>query len=472
MKTALMPLWLHMLRSGLTVSLLVLFAVPAQAFCGFFVGKAETPLFNEASQVILTRKGNRTVISMTNDYHGDLSAFALVIPVPQVLQRGQINIGDPTLFARMDAYSSPRLAAYYDTDPCTPLMPRNRAATAKTRKKPVPATAQQADYPSVSVEAQYTVGEYDIVILSATDSKDLEQWLTSRGYHMPAGASRALKPYIVQNMKFFVARVNLKEQAKAGLARLRPLQFAFEHQHFMLPIRLGTINSRGVQNLIVYALTEKGRVTSSNYRTVKLPANVNLPTQVESNFARFYRAMFDHQAAKEKYKAVFTEYFQDIAWCDPCTAEALTPQELRQAGVWWLDDGSLRPDPQRPGAMQRRLVPTEGGQRRVMLTRLHMRYTPESFPEDLMLSETDDRQYFQALYTVHHPYAGKANCPEAQVYYRNLAKRQEKEAQTLASLSGWNIQSIRNRIRPAQEKPALKPKKNWWDSLWSDPDKH
>ena len=39
---------------------------PAQAFCGFYVGKADAKLFNEASQVIMVRDGNRTVIGMRN----------------------------------------------------------------------------------------------------------------------------------------------------------------------------------------------------------------------------------------------------------------------------------------------------------------------------------------------------------------------------------------------------------------------
>ena len=54
--------------------------LPAQAFCGFYAGKADANLFNEASQVILVRDGKRTVLSMLNDYRGDLKDFALVVP--------------------------------------------------------------------------------------------------------------------------------------------------------------------------------------------------------------------------------------------------------------------------------------------------------------------------------------------------------------------------------------------------------
>ena len=90
----------------------------AQAFCGFYVGKADAKLFNEASQVIVVRDGERTVVSMLNDYQGPLKEFAVVVPVPSVLQKGQINVGDKATFERIDAYSAPRLAEYYDANPC------------------------------------------------------------------------------------------------------------------------------------------------------------------------------------------------------------------------------------------------------------------------------------------------------------------------------------------------------------------
>ena len=94
------------------------FAPSAQAFCGFFVGKADAGLFNQASQVILARDGTKTTITMLNDYKGELTDFALVVPVPVVLKLDYIRVADKKIFDRIDAYSSPRLAEYYDANPC------------------------------------------------------------------------------------------------------------------------------------------------------------------------------------------------------------------------------------------------------------------------------------------------------------------------------------------------------------------
>jgi len=59
----------------------------AQAFCGFYVAKADTSLFNRASQVVLVRDGDLTVITMANDFEGDVKNFAIVIPVPTFIER-------------------------------------------------------------------------------------------------------------------------------------------------------------------------------------------------------------------------------------------------------------------------------------------------------------------------------------------------------------------------------------------------
>jgi hypothetical protein len=40
----------------------------------------------------------------------------------------------------------------------------------------------------VTIEAQYTVGEYDIIILSAEQSDGLATWLDANGYRLPYGA--------------------------------------------------------------------------------------------------------------------------------------------------------------------------------------------------------------------------------------------------------------------------------------------
>jgi hypothetical protein len=433
-----------MLKQTLMAVALATAPLQANAFCGFYVGKADSSLFNEASSVILVRDGQRTVITMQNDYRGELTEFALVVPVPVVLKQGDVKVVEKRLFDRLDAYSSPRLVEYHDEDPCRPPIPRAMPSPTSAVGLDRASGRERAKALGVRVEDSFAVGEYDIVILSAEQSDGLETWLRENGYSIPKGASAALRPYVRQDMKFFVAKVNLGAQAKTGYQMLRPLQFAFQSEKFMLPMRLGMLNAQGPQDLIVYAMTRQGRVESSNYRTVKLPANVDLPVHVKDGktFTDFYKAMFARQAERENHRAVFTEYFWDMSWCDPCADNPLTNAELQMAGVNWLGAATGNEPPQ-PG----RIRPPAPQPVPVMLTRLHLRYTPESFPEDLMLMQTADRDNFQTRYVLNHPWTGQRDaCPAAGEYFRELARREEREAQTLSSLTGWPIEGIRSKL--------------------------
>ena len=424
-------------------------------FCGFYVAKADSKLFNKASQVVLVRQDDRTVLTMANDFRGDPTEFAIVVPVPTVLEREQIHVGDRAVLQHLDAYSAPRLVEYYDSDPCAVVMPR---AQSFLRAAPSPTLAsrdQAAAGLGVTIEAQYTVGEYDILILSAKESSGLERWLRDNGYRIPAGASPVLGSYLRQGMRFFVARVNLGEQARLGYTYLRPLQVAYESPKFMLPIRLGMVNADGPQDLYVYALTRKGRVETTNYRTVRLPSGMDLPLFVKAEFGPFYKAMFSRAVERESRQAVFLEYAWDMAWCDPCAADPLSPDELRQLGVFWVEGGGGVP--RRPGGV----VP--GGARDVFLTRLHVRYDAAHFPEDLVFQETADRGNFQGRYVLRHPWTGTESCEAAARYRSELARRQQEEVRALADLTGWPIAEIRAKA-PIVTEPT--PVKNWWRSLW------
>ena len=267
---------------ALAVCLMAFMAEPAIAFCGFYVAKADADLYNRASQVVIARDGNRTVLTMANDYQGEPKDFALVVPVPMILTEEQVNIGDPKIIQRLDSFSAPRLVEYFDPDPCAI---RPYESTFSNDALPETAAPQKRSRPNalgVTVEEEFSVGEYDIVILSAKESDGLETWLRRNGYKIPTGVSRALQPYIRQQMKFFVAKVDLKEYEKSEFQSLRPLMMAFESPKFMLPIRLGMLNGTGEQELLVYLLSPKGQTELSNYRTVRIPSNVDIPEFVQS----------------------------------------------------------------------------------------------------------------------------------------------------------------------------------------------
>ncbi|WP_413161327.1 DUF2330 domain-containing protein [Capilliphycus salinus ALCB114379] len=426
----------------LIVAVFALFSPSAWAFCGFYVAKADARLYNQASQVIIARDGNRTVLTMANDYKGEVEDFALVVPVPVVLTEEQVRVAEPKIIERIDAFSAPRLVEYFDDNPCMFYPGGGTRGGGDVFLQSAPEAIARSDKTlGVTVESRFTVGEYDIIILSAKESDGLETWLVQNGYKIPSGASQLLQPYIRQNLKFFVAKVNLTEFDKGGFQSLRPLMMAYESPKFMLPIRLGMMNATGEQDLIVYLLSPQGQTEITNYRTVKIPSNVDIPEFIQNKFAEFYQAMFKTAYEREQKRVAFLEYAWDMQGCDPCAADPLTPEELKQAGVFWLNPGQ----------------PTN-----VFISRVHVRYTRETFPEDLQFQETGNRQLFQGRYVINHPYKGEITCDIAEAYKESVQERQQQEIENLARLTNWNINDIRRQanLPPVEEEP-------WWRRLWN-----
>ena len=86
----------------------------ADAFCGFYVSGADTKLYNNATQVVLLREGTRTVLSMQNNYQGPPSDFAMVVPVPVVLQKENVKTLTKEIFDHIDQLDSLCFVEYWE----------------------------------------------------------------------------------------------------------------------------------------------------------------------------------------------------------------------------------------------------------------------------------------------------------------------------------------------------------------------
>jgi hypothetical protein len=96
---------------------------------------------------------------MSNDFKGDPREFAVVIPVPAVLQKDQIHVGEKALLDHLDAYSAPRLVEYFDEDPCSRRLYSKDMAAASPAAALRAGAASRAEAKSlgVTIEAQYTM---------------------------------------------------------------------------------------------------------------------------------------------------------------------------------------------------------------------------------------------------------------------------------------------------------------------------
>jgi hypothetical protein len=387
------------------LSLLVALALPlpAAAFCGFFVSGADAALNNDASQVVLMRKDQRTVLTMSNNYKGPAKDFAMVVPVPVVLQKEQVKTLPHTVFKKIDQLSAPRLVEYWEQDPCRRVYPRKAMRTRGMKRKKSakrPASKARDKELGVTVEAEFVAGEYQVVILSAKQANGLETWLKEMQYSIPDGASAALAPYIQGGQKFFVAKVDINKvkRDQNGTVQLSPLRFHYEDKQLRLPVRLGLLNAAGKQDLIVYVLHPKSRFEVANYKNVFIPSNLEVLDEVRTRFGSFYAELFDRTLEKAGGRAVVTEYAWQTTSCDPCPVPPLQANDLWTLGGDVLGvggGGKPRPIRRRRRRPSKRPMRRPGGRGQPffgnfsswVLTRLHTRYDQKTLDEDLIFVE-------------------------------------------------------------------------------------
>ncbi|MEP6863099.1 MAG: DUF2330 domain-containing protein [Deltaproteobacteria bacterium] len=432
----------------------------AHAFCGFYVAGSDQPMFNDATQVVLMRKGTRTVLAMQNTYKGPPQDFAMVVPVPVVLHEGDVKTLPKQVFDDVERMSAPRLVEYWEQDPCykEPERQYDMAVAEAAPPRAMMGSGAGGGY-QVTVEAKFAVGEYNIEILSAKDSTGLDAWLTDHNYKIPAGAEPLLRPYVETGSKWFVARVDPnKVKVVDGHVALSPLRFHYDSEELALPIRLGLANSNGTQDLIVNIIAPDQRYEVANYKNVTIPTNLDVTDAVRDNFPAFYAALYDRTVERNP-GAVVTEYSWAAGSCDPCPGPTLTPETLETLGLDVIDaftpaqqaahDAMIAArnalndaarDYQNRDAYQQAFdrynalaakAPPETQFWNMVLTRLHARYGKD-ITNDLVFKQADPieggREFggvgqgaekastnnFQARYAIRHKWTGPITCLDPQ----------------------------------------------------------
>ncbi|MES2640400.1 MAG: DUF2330 domain-containing protein [Myxococcota bacterium] len=347
--------------ASLIATIALLGAPDAAAFCGTYVSSYDEAPQNAASEVAIVRQGSRTTLTVANDVTGDTRGFAMVVPVPEVLAEDAIHVVDPTVFDLLRGYSNPRQVRYEcedfdyesDTDTDADTDADSDADTADT---------------DVEVEAQYIVSEYDISILSATESGSLVAWLQTNGYAVPDESERLLGEYIEGGAYFFAAQVREDAGVEPGDV-LSPLQFSYESAPFGLPIRIGTLNSPGTQDLRIYAISdyEQGRTAIANYAEAAVDSDCMFQPEDGEDLTAYYDRQLDEAYAAQAGASWVTEYSWGNGNCDPCTG--VIPDDNAMFTLGYQADYHV-------GMYY-------------WFTRLRMRYTPETATQDLVLYQTN-----------------------------------------------------------------------------------
>ena len=388
----------------------------AEAFCGHYVGG---DLTNAESQMIVSREGRRTVLTMANDVQGDLTDFGLIVPVPPSVTAEDISVVDPAVLDALDVYSAPRLVSYScddiawvpdgegGWDASAPSGPSSGVGCGGGGSTTSTTTIQhdtgssgdsdgghyeggglgEATLEEVLRVERFTVGEYDLAVVEASGSAGLSAWLTEAGFALTDEAQVLLGDYIAEEMSFLVARVSL-DSLPADRPWLSPLQIRYEADVVSIPIRLGTLSSAGVQDVLIYTLSGTGTMGISTYPEFSVEHECLLPPvtsvgefigeQIDIALGYTDTSEGDTGAEPDPEPRAGAGYVTEYGWgqgkCDPCPPEGgVTEDVLLTLGF-------------------------EGGVESAWVTRMHMRYRPEDITADLVLYESGLQSLMQLRY--------------------------------------------------------------------------
>ncbi len=102
---------------------------------------------------------------MQNNYQGPPQDFAMVVPVPVILQEKDVKTLGKAVFDRVDQLAAPRLVEYWEQDPCPPPEPRRRhrrgTKDAPEKQRLMQELRNTGNF-GVRIEAKFAVGEYQI----------------------------------------------------------------------------------------------------------------------------------------------------------------------------------------------------------------------------------------------------------------------------------------------------------------------
>ena len=378
-----------------------------QAFCGHYVGGALT---NTESQMIVTRQGRSTVLTMANDVEGDLSDFGLIVPVPSTVTAEDVFVVDPDILGALDTYSAPRLVSYSCAD--IEWVPDgeggweggSQVTIGCGGSSGVDMSAPDTGSSSGGHERggglgevlledvlrvdRFTAGEYDLAVVSATNESGLSDWLSEEGFSLSAEADELLGEYVDAGLSFLVARVSLEKLAD-DRPWLSPLQIRYEADMVSIPIRLGTLSSSGVQDVLIYTIADSGLMGISSYPEINVESECLLRSEVgvgefingELDDALGDGASEDTGTSGEESDIIGAGYALEYGWgegkCDPCPPEG------------GLEDSVLE------------ALGFTGGSSTAWVTRLHMRYRPEDITADLVLYEGNVQANWQLRYIDH-----------------------------------------------------------------------
>ncbi len=274
-------------------------------------GISEDPSYNPASAVVIVRDGRRVVLTIEAAYEGPPTELSLVVPVPSAIGRESVRTVSGTVFRRLDQRTAPRVRHVFPDcfarmGAAAAMSADGASDSARGRSAPTPEDL------GVEIEDEWPLDEYDVTLLSAEQSTGLLTFLRERGLDLPDAAADMLRGYIESGHHFVLFHADPTRAQRLGeTMMLSPLQLEYESDELRVPVRLGTLNSPGEQELLLYVISTEGRFDIANRPGVIAPTDIRMRRDARGAFAELYTSITD-EIFRRTPGAAITEYVHPV----------------------------------------------------------------------------------------------------------------------------------------------------------------
>jgi hypothetical protein len=397
--------------------------------------KAPPPRVESGEMRVVVAAGEAgTAWTLVPSVKSEVRKFSLMIPIPTRVKKSQVSVVDGRVLDLLEAVTLPQTRRSVDPDPC-PAQMKDTAAPAASVGLAAPAdeaasgsgarAKKAADY-GVKVETHLRVGAYEIAVLKAKDKKGLARWLRRFKYRVSPETEAMLEDYLREGWRLLVARVNLKARPDGGHAQLNPLQIRFGGSRMTLPVRLSRLASDAPLRLSLFVLTPEGHASVRSTLSARLSSEVRVPEYALNDLNALHRAAIAEQH-REHPGSPLLEYAGNPRPSGIGRA-GLDDAQLTSLGVSWLASDD-----------------------EVFLTRYRL-LVDEQPKKDLALVASSDDEPFVVVYEGARrwqPASGsdlEALCDDGKTYLRTLEDKVDEDVRTLAGLTGWKAEDIRQRM--------------------------
>jgi MYXO-CTERM domain-containing protein len=263
---------------------------PAQACGGCLAPPAENTVV-EGHRMALSISKTQTVLWDQFRYTGNPTEFAWVLPI-----RGttRVELANDEFFAALDATSQPIITAPTPTS-------RGGGGGCSSSSSFSATTPGSTDQDPVQVVKQEVVGPYEVVTLKSSNANALNDWLTTRGYAIPASVKPVISAYVTEGFDFVALRLLPNQNVNA----MQPVRVVTQGADATLPLRMVAAGVGAKVGIVLYVIGE-GRYETANYPGVTIDAT---KLTWDANASRSnYTELVDGALSQGEGRGWFTEY--------------------------------------------------------------------------------------------------------------------------------------------------------------------